>query len=78
MSTAVELAPLTGIAVACSGLGVSRATFYRVRYGPQVRPPRAGRAPRSRSPWALSQIERGIISALLHAPVFSDNYICRW
>ena len=42
MSTAVELAPLTGIAVACSGLGVSRATFYRVRHGPQVRPPRAG------------------------------------
>ena len=28
MSTAVELAPLTGIAVACAGLGVSRATFY--------------------------------------------------
>ena len=72
MSTAVELAPLTGIAVACSGLGVSRATFYRVRHGPQVRPPRAGRAPHSRSPWALSQTERGIISALLHAPEYVD------
>ena len=72
MSTAVALAPLTGIAVACSGLGVSRATFYRIRHGPQVRPPRAGLPPRSRSPWALSQTERGIISALLHAPEYVD------
>jgi putative transposase len=29
-------------------------------------------APRSRSPWALSQTERGIISALLHAPEYVD------
>ena len=72
MSTAVELAPLTGIAVACAGLGVSRATFYRVRRGPQVRPMVVRLAPRSRTPWALSQTERGIISALLHAPEYVD------
>ena len=72
MSTAVELAPLIGIAVACAGLGVSRATFYRVQHGPQVRPMSTRLAPRSRSPWALSQTERGIVSALLHAPEYVD------
>lgn len=29
MSSAVELAPLIGVAVACSALGVARACFYR-------------------------------------------------
>ena len=72
MISAVELAPLTGIAMACAGLGVSRATFYRVRRGPQVRPMVVRVAPRSRSPWALSQAERGIISGLLHAPEYVD------
>ena len=51
---------------------MSRATFYRVKRGPQVRPMAARLAPRSRSPWALSQTERGIISALLHAPEYVD------
>ena len=30
MSTAVELAPLVGIVLACLSLGVSRATYYRL------------------------------------------------
>src|SRR5260370_23153321 len=72
MSAAVALAPLTGIAVACSALGVSRATFYRVQHGPQLRPMRTRLTPRSRSPWALSETERGIISALLRAPQYVD------
>jgi putative transposase len=72
MTTAVELAPLIGVAVACSGLGVSRATFYRVRRGPPVRPMSAGLTARSPSPWTLSPTERGIISTLLHAPQYVD------
>jgi putative transposase len=69
MSTAVELAPLIGIAVACAGLGVSRATFYRSL---QLRPVSASVAPRSRSPWALSTAERGIIRELLHSRQYVD------
>ena len=69
MSTAVELAPRIGIAVACSGLGVSRATFYRSL---QLRPVSASVAPRSRSPWALSTPERGIIRELLHSAPYVD------
>ncbi len=54
MSSAVALAPRIGIAVACAGLGVSRATFYRSL---QRRPVNASMVPRSRSPWALSLTE---------------------
>ena len=72
MTTAVDLAPLIGVAVACSGLGVSRATFYRLRRGPPVRRTSADPIARSRSPWALSRTERGIISTLLHAPQYVD------
>ncbi|MEO9163840.1 MAG: hypothetical protein ABI349_15835 [Casimicrobiaceae bacterium] len=69
MSSAVALAPRIGIAVACAGLGVSRATFYRSL---QRRPVNASMVPRSRSPWALSLTERGIIRELLHSVPYID------
>lgn len=38
MNTAREIAPEIGIAAACRGLGVARATFYRAqRSGPMSR-----------------------------------------
>jgi putative transposase len=72
MSSATELAPRIGIAGACLGLGVSRATFYRARPSAPVRAVRTSLAPRSRSPWALSEAERGTIRELLHAPQYVD------
>ncbi|MGH8586937.1 MAG: hypothetical protein ACREWE_12405 [Gammaproteobacteria bacterium] len=37
MSTALQLAPRVGVGLACSALGVARATFYRVLQAPQGR-----------------------------------------
>jgi putative transposase len=68
MNTAIELAPLTGVAGACLGLGVSRATFYRA-----LRPAaRVVSVTKARSPLALSETERGTIRTLLHAPEYVD------
>ncbi len=65
METAVQLAPLVGLAVALIGLGLSRATYYRRRM-PRVvlvkKPP----------PRALSGEERQLILAALHEPRFED------
>ena len=52
MSSAVELAPLIGVAVACSALGVARACFYRAQHGPVL--PRAVTR-RTPSPLALTE-----------------------
>jgi len=43
MNSAREVAPQIGIAAACRGLGVARATFYRAQ-----RPVSARRQPRAR------------------------------
>ena len=69
MNTAIEIAPLTGIAAACRALGVARATFYRAQQPVPVRRPRR---PRARSPLALSASERQAILGLLHAPPYVD------
>ena len=50
MTTAMELAPVTGILAACLALGVTRATFYRARQPMQMLWPRRAR---ERSPLAL-------------------------
>ena len=55
MSTAVELAPLVGIVLACLSLGVSRATYYRLHRGAAMAYTRLPRAPSS---LALSGRER--------------------
>ena len=69
MKSAVELAPLIGIAVACLTLGVARARFYRAQ---RVRPALSAVLQRAPSPFALTESERQIIRDLLHAPQYVD------
>ena len=69
MSSAVALAPLIGVALACLVLGVARARYYRAQQAPGL----AGTVtPRSPSPLALSEAERQAIRDLLHAPPYVD------
>lgn len=70
MSAAREMAPQVGIAAACRGLSVPRASFYRKQRGPVSE--RAKKS-RPRSPRALSTIERARVLEVLHAPAFVDS-----
>jgi putative transposase len=70
MISAVELAPMVGVAAACAALGVVRATYYR---GQQPTPCQPTRSERTRSKWALKEVERQDILALLHAPAYTDK-----
>ena len=69
MNTVTEIAPKIGIATACLGLGVARATFYRAQHPVSARQPRA---PRPASPRALSVPEQHTILERLHAPAYAD------
>jgi putative transposase len=69
MISAVALAPIVGIALACAALGVTRATYYRAQLTPCQ--PRA--LERRRSEWALNEAEQQDILALLHAPAYADK-----
>jgi putative transposase len=71
MSNAVELATLVGVALACSALGVARATFYRGLRIPCA--PVVTSAVKRRSPLALSLAERETILEVLHAPENVDS-----
>jgi len=68
MQTAFGVAPEIGLAAACRGLGVSRATAYRHRTpkSPATSGPRRG------SPLALSDEERTAVLEQLHAERFVD------
>lgn len=68
METAFTVAPELGLAPACRALGVSRATAYRHR---SPRPPATPR-PRRGSPLALTDEERSVVLAQLHAERFVD------
>lgn len=70
MTTAIELAPVVGTAVACLALGASRAGYYRRRQPP--RPPVAKRTKKA-SPRALSETERTDVLELLNSPRFVDQ-----
>ena len=70
MNTAMEVAAQVGIAAACIGLGVARATFYRAQR-PVVGAAEAN-VPRSSSPRALSVPEQHTIIELLHEPAYVD------
>jgi len=70
MSAAVALAPQIGVALACAGLGVARATFYRARHARCTG--RVKSARRQASPLALSGVEREVIRKVLHAPEHVD------
>lgn len=59
-----------GVRAACAGMGMSRATYYRARWGTRsalhtVRRPR-------RSPLALSEAERQDVIDVLHSPEYVD------
>ena len=70
MLSAVELAPIVGIAVACFALGVARATYHRRQ---QPAPCRRSDHARTRSAWALNEVEQQHILALLRAPAYADK-----
>jgi putative transposase len=65
MNTALEIAPEIGIAAACRGLGVARATFYRAQRPVPAQKPKV---PRASSPRALSPVEQHTILEVLHEP----------
>jgi putative transposase len=69
MNSAMAIAPHIGIAAACLGLGVARATFYRAQRPVSARQPRA---PRPTSPRALSVTEQHAILEWLHQPAYVD------
>ena len=71
MINAIELAPMVGIVSACAALDVARATYYRAQQPPPGRLMMGYE--RTRSGWALSEIERQDILALLHAPAYADQ-----
>jgi hypothetical protein len=56
MSAAVALAPQIGVVLACAGLGVARATFYRAQHARCTGRVKSTR--RQASPLALSSAER--------------------
>ncbi len=70
MNSAREVAPQIGIAAACIGLGVARATFYRAQR-PVVSVQQAN-VPRASSPRALSVPEQHTILEWLHQPAYAD------
>jgi putative transposase len=68
LAAAEELTPAVGTLVACTVLGVSRATVYRLR---RPKPPQAARTARV-VPWALTPEEVEQVLALLHSEPFVD------
>lgn len=63
-----EIEPLVGTAPACRALGASRASLYRRRRPPRVRPQRPRPAPAR----ALSALEREAVLGELHSARFVD------
>ena len=69
MNSAKAIAPHIGIAAACIGLGVARATFYRAQRPVSVQ---QANVPRASSPRALSVPEQHTILEWLHQPAYAD------
>ena len=67
MAAVAELGGRVGVAFACRGLEVPRATYYR-----RLAPARE-RAPRPAPKRALCQAERAAVTAVLHEPRFVDR-----
>lgn len=57
-----------GIAAACAGLGVSRASYYR-----QQHPPRRQPTPKAKPPRSLTEAERQQVLEVLHSERFIDQ-----
>lgn len=69
MNIARKVASQIGIAAACIGLGVARATFYRAQRPVSVQ---QANVPRASSPRALSVPEQDTILEWLHQPAYAD------
>ena len=69
MNIARKVASQIGIAAACMGLGVARATFYRAQRPVSVQ---QANVPRASSPRALSVPEQHTILEWLHQPAYAD------
>ncbi len=67
MTAAQEMAEEVGILAACEALGVSRATFYRLRK------PKGPSGPRPTPKRALSEEERQAVLAVCHREEFVDR-----
>ena len=67
MTSAVEMAPVVGVAAVCDALNLPRATYYR-RLGPAPEP-RARPTPAR----ALDEAERAAVLAVLHSERFCDR-----
>jgi putative transposase len=65
-----EIAPHVGIAAACCGLDVPRATYYRHLQPTQPKP---AALPRAKPPRALSDEERQEVLEVLHSEPFADK-----
>ena len=66
---AEELAPTTGVQLACEALEVPRSSLYRNRRPP----PRSERAPCAPHPRALTPLERQRVLSHLHEDRFMDS-----
>jgi putative transposase len=89
---ALELARTVGMTRAAAGLGVPRATLYRVRRPPPVAPSSPRPAPRPAPPRTLTAAERQGVLDVLHSERFVDLapkavyatlldegvYLCSW
>lgn len=62
-----QLAVEAGIAAACAGLGVSRATYYRQQW------PRCEPKPKPKPARSLSEVERQAVLEVLHSERFVDQ-----
>ncbi len=69
MKAVEELTPSVGTAVACTAIGVPRATAYRHRLPKTAAAPR----PRAASPRALNGDERKCVLDVLHGEAFADK-----
>lgn len=68
MAAVVQLAPRVGVAPACPGLGVSRASFYR-QHQPQTQQSK----PQAKPARALSDQEQQQVLEILHSERFVDQ-----
>ena len=73
IALALPFIALLGVAVVCRALGLSRATWYRLRAPALARVPTPSETPPRRSWRRLSDDEEGSILTALHEPRFADK-----
>ena len=76
MNAAEQLAPTTGVAAVCAGLGVSRASYYRKQKSKQDPKPKPKLKPKPAR--ALSDEERQQVLGALNSERFVDQSPQDW